>query len=224
MLIAHHGLTMEAVATAFERSLTAAAYTSQIPLVDRFRPDYVISATPMIAWTSGDTASGSSATSGDIQTNRACASTQSSCWTFPMSNPQTTDDGRPTVGALESATYTPHDVQVLDPETMAIPAGAVRMLLNRRGLQAEGYAVGNRFHLHPCAQYSYADKAGLSEDNCQRRRDLEAMGLPDPVSCARLRVGLDCKSLAMAGKILSGAPIGSEAWQQQPDLHIGAPS
>jgi predicted phosphodiesterase len=43
MLIAHHGLTLEAVAPAFERSLTAAAYTSQIPFVDGFRPDYVIS-------------------------------------------------------------------------------------------------------------------------------------------------------------------------------------
>jgi hypothetical protein len=145
-----------------------------------------------------------------------------------MSNPQTTDEGRSTVGALESATYNPHDVQVLDLETMTIPAGAVRMQLNRRGLQAVGYGVRDRSHLLPCAQYSYADKAGLSEDNYQRRRDLEAMGLLDPVSGApgraRLCVGLDCKSWAMAGKIHACAPIGSKAWQEQPDLHIGPPS
>lgn len=42
LLIAHHGMTLEAIDPAFERSLTAAAYTSQIPFIDRFRPEYVV--------------------------------------------------------------------------------------------------------------------------------------------------------------------------------------
>jgi hypothetical protein len=127
-----------------------------------------------------------------------------------------------------TATSNLHDVQVLDPEKMTVPVDAVRMQLNSQGLQAGGYMVGDRFHLLPGADYSYADKSGLSEDNSQRRRAIEAMDIlkpvPDVPGRARLIVGLDCKSPAMAGKILSGAHIGNKVWQAQPDLHIGAPT
>jgi hypothetical protein len=130
--------------------------------------------------------------------------------------------------ARAPATGNLRDVRVLDPEMMTIPSGAVRMQLNCQGLQAGGYIVGDRFQLPPGAEYSYADKSGLSEDNCQRRRTIEAMDILEPVpgvpGRARLLVGLDCKSPAMAGKILSGAHIGNKVWQAQPDLHIGAPT
>jgi hypothetical protein len=126
------------------------------------------------------------------------------------------------------ATGNLHDVQVLDPEAMLIPADGLRVRLDRQDIRAEGFTVDNRFHLLPGADYSYADKPGLSEENSERRRAIEAMDILEPVpgipGRARLRVGLDCKSRATAGKILSGAPIGSKAWQEQPDLHIGAPS
>jgi hypothetical protein len=134
---------------------------------------------------------------------------------------------------LDPSTRTPatgnlHDVQVLDPETMTIPTDAVRMRLICRDVQAEGVTVDDRFYLLPGADYFYADKSGLSEDNCQRRRAIEAMDILEPIpgvrGRARLLVGLDCKSPAMAGKILSGAHIGNKVWQAQPDLHIGVPS
>jgi hypothetical protein len=117
---------------------------------------------------------------------------------------------------------------VLDPEAMTIPTVALRMRLDRQDIRAEGFTVHNRFHLLPGADYSYADKPGLSEENCERRRAIEAMDILEPVpgvpGRARLLAGLDCKSPAMAGKILSGAPIGNKAWQETPDLHIGAPT
>jgi hypothetical protein len=126
------------------------------------------------------------------------------------------------------ATGNLHDVQVLDPEAMTIPTDGLRMRLDRQDIRVEGFTVDNRFHLLPGADYSYADKPGLSEENSERRRAIEAMDILEPVpgipGRARLRVGLDCKSRAMAGKILSGASIGSKAWKEQPDLHIGAPS
>lgn len=120
------------------------------------------------------------------------------------------------------------DVHVLDPETMTIPAEAVRMQLICRDIQAEGFTVDDRFNLLPGADYVYTDRSGLSEDNCQRRRAIEAMDILEPIpgvpGRARLLVGLDCKSPAMAGKILSGEHIGNKVWQAQPDLHVGAPS
>jgi len=42
MLLAHHGMTFEAVDPALERSLVAAAYTSDPSFVDQFGPDYVV--------------------------------------------------------------------------------------------------------------------------------------------------------------------------------------
>jgi hypothetical protein len=120
------------------------------------------------------------------------------------------------------------DVQVLYPETMTIPTAAVRMRLICRDIQAEGFTVDDRFYLLPGADYVYADRSGLSEDNCQRRRAIEAMDILEPIpgvpGRARLLVGLDCKSPAMAGKILSGEHIGNKVWQAQPDLDVGAPS
>jgi len=41
---------------------------------------------------------------------------------------------------------------------------------------------------------------------------------------ARLPVGLDCKSPAIAGKILSGEHIGNRFWQEIPSSPVGSPS
>ena len=41
---------------------------------------------------------------------------------------------------------------------------------------------------------------------------------------ARLRVGLDCESMAIAGKILSGAHVDTKVWHEQVNLHVGAPT
>jgi hypothetical protein len=121
-----------------------------------------------------------------------------------------------------------HDVHVLDPNTMTAPAGALRMRLNWRGLQAEGYIVGSRFRLLPHADYCFETKTGLSDDNRDRRRAIEGMDILEPVpgvpGRARLLVGLDCKSPAVAGKIISGEHIGNKVWQPQPDLEMAPPS
>lgn len=121
-----------------------------------------------------------------------------------------------------------HDMLVLDPEKMTIPADALLMQLIHRDFHAEGYAFDGRFHLLPGADYSIAFKTGLSEDNRQRRRAIEALDVLQPVhdvpGRARLPVGLDCRSKAIAGKILSGDHIGNKAWRRRPDLDVGAPS
>jgi hypothetical protein len=120
------------------------------------------------------------------------------------------------------------DVHVLEPETITIPPNVVRMQLICRDMQAEGFSVDDRFYLLPGADYVYADRSGLSADNCERRRAIEEMGILEPIpgvpGRARLLVGLNCKSPAMAGKILSGEHIGNKVWQAQPDPHIGAPT
>jgi hypothetical protein len=127
-----------------------------------------------------------------------------------------------------SATGNLHDIQLLDPETMTVPTGAVLMRLACRDLQVEGYAVGQRFHVRPGADYCYLSRSGLSEDNLERRSAIEALNIlqpvPDVPGRARLSVGLDCKSPAMAGKVLSGEHIGTKAWQPQMDLQAGAPA
>jgi hypothetical protein len=124
------------------------------------------------------------------------------------------------------ATGNLYDLQVLDRETMTIPTGAVRMRLACRDIRAEGITVDDRFHLLPGADYSYGDRPGLSEDNCQRRRAIEAMDILEPVpgspGRARLLVGLVCRSPAMAGKILSGTHIGNKVWHPQPSFDVGA--
>jgi hypothetical protein len=115
------------------------------------------------------------------------------------------------------ATSQLNDVQVLDPEAMAVPADVARMRLKCRDLEAEGYTTaGGRFRVLPGAHYSFTSKSGLSNDNRARRRAIEQreiLGPPDAVGRARLRVGLDCKSAAMAAKILTGEHIGTAAWQ-----------
>jgi hypothetical protein len=126
------------------------------------------------------------------------------------------------------ATGNLNDVNMLDPETMTVPTGAVLMRLAYRSLQAGGWAVGKRFHVLAGADYCYTTRSGLSEDNRQRRSAIEALNILQPMpgipGRARLLVGLDCKSAAIAGKILSGEHIGTNAWQTLPDLGIGVPS
>jgi hypothetical protein len=124
------------------------------------------------------------------------------------------------------ATGNLHDLQLLDPETMTVPTGAVLMRLACRDLQVEGYAVGERFHVRPGADYCYTSGSGLSEDNRRRRSAIEALNILEPVpgvpGRARLLVGLDCRSAPIAGKVLSGQHIGTRAWQAVPQA--GAPS
>jgi hypothetical protein len=116
-----------------------------------------------------------------------------------------------------AATGDLHDLRVLDPETMTVSADALRVRLNCPNLRAKGYQVGNRFHVLAGADYCCKSKSGLSPDNRARREAIEAMDilerLPGSSGRARLRVGLDCKSAAIAGKVLSGKHIGNRAWR-----------
>jgi hypothetical protein len=121
-----------------------------------------------------------------------------------------------------------HDVRLLDPEMMTLPTDAERMRLNRRDLQAEGYMVGDRFHVLPGADYCYESKSGLSEDNLLRRQAIEGLDilqlLPGVTDRARLSVGLDVKSPAIAAKILSGEHIGNRYWEEIPSSQVSSPS
>jgi hypothetical protein len=121
-----------------------------------------------------------------------------------------------------------HDVRMLEPETIAIPAEAVAMRLIRHDLHATGFTIGDRFLVQPGADFSYVTKSGLSEENRSRRDAIQAAGVLEPLpgitDRARLTVGLDCKSPAIAAKILSGEHIGTSAWQAIPSLQRGTPS
>jgi hypothetical protein len=108
-------------------------------------------------------------------------------------------------------------VLVIEPEAVAIPDNGTCKRLKCRELRAAGYDVGARFHVLPGADYCYASRSGLSSHNRLRRRALEAMDVLEPLpgvtDYARLRVGLNCRSAAIAAKILTGEHIGTRAWQ-----------
>jgi hypothetical protein len=135
---------------------------------------------------------------------------------------------RPDRGLCLTVTSDLYDVRLLDPEGMTVPADAERMRLTRRDLQAEGYMVGDRFHVLPNADYCFKSKSGLSEDNLLRRQAIEGLDilqpLPGVTDRARLPVGLDVKSPAIAAKILSGEHIGNRYWEEIPSLQVGIPS
>lgn len=134
---------------------------------------------------------------------------------------QQAGSGRP---VRVTATGDLHDVLVIEPDAIAIPADAVRHQLVCRNLQAVGFAIGNRFLVMPNADYSYEAKSGLSTHNQLRREAIEEMDilqpLPDVVDRARLRVGLDCKSPSIAAKILTGEHVGTRAWQAAPSPDV----
>jgi hypothetical protein len=136
-----------------------------------------------------------------------------------------TEAGRP---VRVTATGDLHDVLVVEPEAMTIPADAVRHRLICRDLRAVGFAIGNRFLVLPDADYSYDAKSGLSTHNQLRRQAIEEMEilqpLPGVVDRARLRVGLDCKSPSIAAKILTGEHVGTRAWQAAPSPGGGVKS
>jgi hypothetical protein len=119
-----------------------------------------------------------------------------------------------------AATGDLHDLRLLDPAAMTVPTDAPRKRLICPNLHAEGYQVGDRFHVLPGADYCYESKSGLSTDNRSRRKAIEALDilqpLPGVTGHAQLRVGLDCKSAAIAGKILSGKHIGNRSWEAVP--------
>jgi ribosome modulation factor len=126
------------------------------------------------------------------------------------------------------ATRDLHDVLAIEPNELTNPDDAVRQRLVCRDLKAEGYEVGDRFLVLPGADYSYEGKSGLSSHNKLRRQAIEAMGLlerlPDVTDRARLRVGLDCKSAAIAAKLISGEHVGTRAWRPVRCPETGVPS
>jgi len=67
-----------------------------------------------------------------------------------------------------TATGDLHDVLVIEPEAMTIPADAVRHRLICRDLRAVGFAIGNRFLVLPDADYCYEAKSAHSRDDDQR--------------------------------------------------------
>jgi hypothetical protein len=134
---------------------------------------------------------------------------------------QTTPD-RP---ARLAATADLHDVRIIEPEDVSIPAEAVMMRLVHRSLRAEGYKVGDgRFVVLPGSDYCYETKSGLSDDNRARREAIEELNkqedllqeLPGVTDRCRLRVGLDCKTAPIAAKIVTGEHLDNRAWAAAP--------
>jgi hypothetical protein len=131
--------------------------------------------------------------------------------------------------ARVAATADLHDVRIIEPEDVSIPADAVIMRLVHRTLQAEGYKVGERFVVLPGADYCYETKSGLSEDNRARRKAIEELDeqldllqeLPGITDRRRLRVGLDCKSAPIAAKIVTGEHLDNRAWAAAPLPALG---
>jgi hypothetical protein len=127
-----------------------------------------------------------------------------------------------------TATGDLHDVLVIEPDAVTTPADGTCKRLKCRDFWAEGYEVGARFHVLPGADYGYASKSGLSPHNLLRRHAIETMDileeLPGVTDRARLRVGLDCKSPAIAAKILTGEHVGTRAWQAVPSPDTGVVS
>jgi hypothetical protein len=118
------------------------------------------------------------------------------------------------------------DVLVIEPEAAkTISAGAVLQRLICRDLQAVGCAIDDRFLVLPGADFAFETKSGLSPHNRRRREIIETMeilrSLPGVADRAQLSVGLDCKSSAIAAKILSGEHLGTRAWQAAPDTDAG---
>jgi hypothetical protein len=114
------------------------------------------------------------------------------------------------------------DVLVVEPEAAkTVSAGAVLQRLVCRNLKAVGCAIDDRFLILPGADYAFESKSGLSLHNLQRRQVIETMKilrtLPGVTDRAQLSVGLDCKSRAIAAKILTGEHLGTRAWQAAPD-------
>jgi hypothetical protein len=129
-----------------------------------------------------------------------------------------------------AATADLHDVHIIEPEDVSIPADAVIERLFHRTLQAEGYKVGNgRFVVLPGADYCHETKSGLSDDNRARREAIEELNeqedllqeLPGVTDRCRLRVGLDCKSAPIAAKIVTGEHLDNRAWAAAPPLALG---
>jgi hypothetical protein len=120
---------------------------------------------------------------------------------------------------MVSATSDLHDVRIVEPDELVIPADAVRMQLVCRGdLQAEGFLIGDRFLVLPGADYS-CGTGWLSPENRARRAliaDLNVVEtLPGFVDRVRLTVGLDCPSRAIAAKLVTGKHVGNDAWREQ---------
>jgi hypothetical protein len=135
---------------------------------------------------------------------------------------QSKDAGQP---VRVAATGDLDDVLIIEPEAAKkISAGAVLQRLVCRNLQAVGCAIDERFLVLPDADFVFESKSGLSSHNLQRRQVIETMNilrsLPNVTDRARLSVALDCRSAAIAAKILTGEHVGSRAWQAAPDPDI----
>ena len=109
---------------------------------------------------------------------------------------QTTRD-RP---ARLAATADLHDVRIIEPEEMSIPADAVMMRLVHRSVQAEGYKIGDRFVVLPGADYCYETKSGLSDDNRARREAIKKLNKQEIFSrsCRASPIAAGCASVSTA--------------------------
>lgn len=140
------------------------------------------------------------------------------CWGLPAAVGDTRDSSRRCPSPTEPAFWKMYVWSSLD---FSVPDRAVQMELCWGDLGARGYKSGTRFFILPGADYRQSEKeGGLSRHNLDRRRRLEEAdvleSIPDRNDRARLRVGLDCPSPAIAAKILTGRHVGAATWAVRP--------
>ena len=120
-----------------------------------------------------------------------------------------------------SATADLNDIRVIPPDEINIPAEAIRMRLAHKGLQAEGYLIGDRLLIMPGADYGRETRSGLSVDNRKRRIALAEKSeifedLPGVTDRVKLLFGLDCKTAHVAATVITGYHLRTEAWKEVP--------
>ena len=111
-------------------------------------------------------------------------------------------------------------VRVIPPGELVVPAGATSLTLSHRDLRVEAYQVGPRLWVMPGSDYGSVCKSGLSDDNRNRRQQIESTDIlepcPDRPGQMRLRHGLDFKHPAVAATVVSGEHLKKKAWQPKP--------
>jgi hypothetical protein len=104
--------------------------------------------------------------------------------------------------------------------TLKIPSNASTFELKANGVWARGFQVGNRFYVMPGSEYCVKATDSLTAPIVLRRKKLEQDKILAPIAGVqdrkRLVTWLNCKSDAIAAKILTGWQVNSKVWKKAP--------
>jgi hypothetical protein len=109
-------------------------------------------------------------------------------------------------------------IRVFEPGRYQVPDTAIPMELTSGTLTARGYMVDDeRFYIVPGSGYCLKETSGLSETNKWRREEIEKEPifehLPGAMGYGRLKMGLECDTIDIAAKIVTGMHnLGAIGW------------